>query len=158
MKKIILAAALMSLSFPLFAQKLTLKIDYIALNVRDYNKSISFYSKIMGLDSIALPYKPLNKQATWFTLGPALQLHIVSGAKNMVEMNHSHITFTVDSLDAFIRKLDSYQIAWYNNLNKRGLISTRPDGTREIFFRDPDDYEYEVIMRPQGQPIATVVK
>lgn len=118
------------------------KINHIALAVTDLSESEQFYREIVGLEQIPEPFK--EGRHAWFDLGGA-ELHIIKAAgKRREHIRSTHLCVCVDDLDAFVKKLTSYNVVFYDSNENRGGINIRPDGIRQIFFTDPDGYWIEV--------------
>ncbi len=52
--------------------------------------------------------------------------------------------FTVSSIDKVIEVLNKNNIWFGNWLGVTNTITTRPDGVKQIFFKDPDGYWIEI--------------
>src|SRR5437879_45743 len=140
----LLAALLPALS--LFSQSAPAnkapELDHTTVHVRDIQKSVDFYEKVMGLEKIPDPFK--DGRHIWFRTGAHQQLHVVGGA---TEPSHHdievHMAFRVASLQDFMTRLDHLQVK-YRNFQGDGKVSARPDGVSQIYFQDPDGYWIEV--------------
>jgi lactoylglutathione lyase len=144
MKKVLTSAILVCLTTTLFAQKLVPAVDHIALCVKNYDKCVAFYKDIFGFESMPVMYDHNNKDISCFKIGQNLQLYIIKGARNMEEMNRGHITLVVDSMELFTQKLDNYQVRWFSG-GKRKVVTTLPEGNKQIFLVDPSGYTFEVV-------------
>ncbi len=119
------------------------RLNHIAIYVADLETSARFYRDLVGLDSIPEPFR--DGMHAWFSLGGLGQLHVISGASQPIEKNkNNHLCFSVPDLDAFIDKLNKARISFENWPGQKGQITTRPDGKKQIWFRDPDGYWIEV--------------
>jgi lactoylglutathione lyase len=118
-------------------------LNHIAVFVHNLQVSSAFYSEIIGLEIIPEPFK--DGRHTWFTLGNAGQLHLISGAKeNLEHYKNSHLCFSVSSIEDFIARLDRHKIAYTNWKGDSKSPTIRPDGVKQIYFQDPDGYWLEV--------------
>jgi lactoylglutathione lyase len=130
----------------LFAQSTPAKqspeLDHTTVYVRDLQKSVEFYEKVIGLEKISEPFK--DGRHIWFRIGAHEQLHVVGGATEHVQNGIDvHTAFRVASLPDFMTHLDAMHVN-YRNFKGDGKISARPDGVKQIYFQDPDGYWIEV--------------
>jgi lactoylglutathione lyase len=85
MKKII-PLFILAIAFALngtMAQKTNAHINHLAIFVVDLKKSSSFYSDIIGLDTIPEPFH--DNKHTWMKIGPGSSLHIIEGAEAKIQ-------------------------------------------------------------------------
>ena len=117
-------------------------LDHIAIYVTDIDRSAAFYEQLLGLERMDEPFH--DGLHIWLRIGPALSLHIVGGAANTTphDITH-HMAFRIGSLENVMARLDSAGVVFRNFLGN-GRINIRPDGIRQIYFRDPDGYWIEV--------------
>jgi lactoylglutathione lyase len=118
-------------------------LNHLAINVFDLKKSTDFYKDIIGLKMIPEPFK--DGKHSWFKIAKHSQLHIIQAATAVTEHGkNSHMCFSVASVEAFVEILNKNKI-WYGNwLGTINMITTRPDGIKQIFFKDPDGYWIEI--------------
>lgn len=118
-------------------------INHIALYVKDLTISTNFYTNIIGLDTIPEPFK--DGKHVWFSIGKGLQLHIISGAEiSSQNQRQTHTCFTVNSVDAFAAILVKKRIEYENAKSEKLAITIRPDGFKQLYFKDPDGYWIEI--------------
>ena len=119
------------------------QLNHIALYVVDLKTSTDFYRTIVGLDTIPEPFH--DGRHKWFTVGPKSHLHIISGAaqKSSHDKN-AHLCFSVSSVDSFVAVLQKNRIEYENWPGEKMKITTRVDGVKQIYFKDPDGYWVEV--------------
>ncbi|KQS34594.1 glyoxalase [Pedobacter sp. Leaf194] len=118
-------------------------LNHIAVYVKDLKTATDFYENVFDLPQIPEPFH--DGRHTWFTLGSAGQLHLIQGAKS--SENHDkneHLCFSVLSIDDFIKKLQSRNIAFESWAGAMGEFTTRVDGVKQIYFKDPDGHWLEV--------------
>lgn len=119
-----------------------IRFNHVAIFVTDLAASSHFYGDILGLESIPEPFK--EGRHAWFSLGPDMSLHVISGAPEQITYFRSHHTcFSVSNLDAFLTRLTHFGIPYYDSKGNQGAIRIRPDGIKQIFFQDPDGYWWE---------------
>jgi lactoylglutathione lyase len=148
MKKIFtfyLYSAILFFPAKLFAQDNKTKpaLNHIALYVVDLKTSTDFYKNIIGLDTIPEPFH--DGRHTWFSVGPKSHLHIISGATTKTEHNkNTHLCFSVASVEEFVKKLAKHNVVYENWPGAKMKITTRVDGVKQIYFKDPDGYWIEI--------------
>ena len=118
-------------------------LNHIAIYVGDLKKSGNFYKNIIGLDTIPEPFH--DGRHIWFTIGPLSHLHLIEGATVVTEHNkNNHLCFTVASVDDFIDGLKANKIEYENWPGDKNSVTTRVDGVKQIYFKDPDGYWVEI--------------
>lgn len=118
-------------------------IDHLAVYVTDLAKSTAFYRNVMQLQQIPEPFK--DGRHTWFRMGAHSQLHVISGAKQVIPHDiNIHMAFKVASLENFIKHLDQLEVKYGNWQGEQGKILDRPDGVKQVYLQDPDGYWIEV--------------
>jgi lactoylglutathione lyase len=118
-------------------------INHIALYVIDLKKSTYFYHDIIGLDTIPEPFR--DGKHTWFSIGPKSHLHLIEGATTTLpHPKNNHLCFTVPAVEEFVKRLAKNQIEFEDLRGTKGAITTRVDGVKQIYFKDPDDYWIEI--------------
>ena len=146
MKKI--SIYLIALLSPCFLQaqdttSFNFAIDHVALSVKDLDRSAGFYKNVLNLAEITNRSK--LDGVRWFSLSEGKELHLISFVKEKVTINKAiHLALTTPHFDAFVKKLDKFNITysdWPGTLHK---INIRADGIKQIFFQDPDSYWVEI--------------
>jgi lactoylglutathione lyase len=118
-------------------------LDHISHYVKNLDTSVNFYTKYFQLDSIKNPFR--IGRTKWLKINPGIQFHLIEGAKERVFIpEFSHLCFSVDSLNDFIKELERSGISYYDSFGKRNEINHRPDGINQIFIQDPDGYWLEI--------------
>lgn len=119
------------------------RLNHVAQYVVDLQKSTLFYRDVVGLDTIPEPFH--DGRHTWFLIGPKSHLHIISGAKQVSPKDkNTHLCFTVPSVAQFIEKLNRAGVPFEDWAGKKGAVTNRVDGVKQIYFTDPDGYWIEV--------------
>jgi lactoylglutathione lyase len=118
-------------------------LNHIALYVVDLKTSTIFYHDIIGLDTIPEPFH--DGRHTWFSIGVKSHLHLIQGAKSILpHEKNSHLCFTVSSVTDFTNQLKKQGIQYENWAGEKNAITTRVDGVKQIYFKDPDGYWVEI--------------
>jgi lactoylglutathione lyase len=118
-------------------------LNHIAVYIYDLKKSTDFYTGIIGLTVIPEPFH--DGKHTWFKIGEHSQLHLIEGAASVTEhVKSSHLCFSVPSMNDFIGVLTKNAIPFENAAGAPNTITTRPDGVKQIYFKDPDGYWIEI--------------
>jgi len=118
-------------------------INHIAQYVVDLQTSTRFYHDIIGLDTIPEPFH--DGRHAWFSIGYKAHLHIISGAKEKKEHDkNTHLCFSVASVSVFLQVLAKHKIEFENWAGEKNAVTTRVDGVKQIYFKDPDGYWIEI--------------
>ncbi|MFL5742486.1 MAG: VOC family protein [Flavisolibacter sp.] len=141
MQKFFLVLFAVFFSLTGFSQKPVL--NHIAIYVQDLKKSTAFYRDVIGLDTIPEPFH--DHHHTWFSVGGNSHLHVISGAQSITSHDkNAHLCFSVPSVDEFIPRLNQAHVAFEDWPGKPQSVTTRVDGVKQIYFRDPDGYWIEI--------------
>ncbi|RDI53656.1 VOC family protein [Flavobacterium glaciei] len=120
-----------------------LKLDHMALSVKDLDRSIDFYTNVLKFSEITNLTR--KEGIRWVSLGEGKELHLVSTIKEPVIINKAvHLAFKVTHFNALIKALKSLNITysdWPGTLDK---ITVRADGIKQIYIQDPDGYWIEI--------------
>jgi len=119
------------------------RLNHIALYVVDLKTSTAFYKDIIGLDTIPEPFH--DGRHTWFAVGVKSHLHIISGATEKIPHNkNTHLCFSVPSVTDFVKSLEKNNVEYEDWAGSKMKITTRVDGVKQIYFKDPDGYWIEI--------------
>ena len=118
------------------------RFNHAALCVQDLKKSVEFYRDALQLAEIANPFN--DGAHAWFSIGPALQLHIIQRGCAPVTAKDTHLCFSVGSLASFIAHLEKRNVAYTNLKGDSRTPTTRADGVKQIYLQDPDGYWIEI--------------
>lgn len=125
------------------AQKVKPSLNHIALYVVDLKTSTEFYRDFLGLDTIPEPFH--DGKHTWFAIGPKSHLHIIQGAKQIINKEiNSHLCFTVPNVDEYVAKVTKANIPYVNAAGEPNKVTIRVDGVKQIYFQDPDKNWVEI--------------
>ncbi|SHG16737.1 VOC family protein [Pedobacter caeni] len=118
-------------------------LNHIAVYVTDLEKSTAFYKNVFEFTQIPEPFH--DGRHTWFSLGPAGQLHLIQGAKGKGSFDkNEHLCFSVGSIETFIEKIKAEDIPYENWAGAAQTVTLRVDGIKQIYFQDPDGHWLEV--------------
>jgi lactoylglutathione lyase len=118
-------------------------MDHIALYVFDLEKSTAFYKDVMQFKLVSEPFK--DGKHSWFKVGEHSRLHIIKGAADVKEHDiNSHFAYHVKVLKDFTDHLDKMNIKYGNWTQDSKQPTVRPDGVKQVYFQDPDNYWIEV--------------
>lgn len=132
-----------SFAIQLDAQQNKTHINHTAIYVVDIQKSASFYTNIIGLDTIPEPFH--DGKHIWYSTGSHTMLHVIQGAIEKKEYyKNQHTCFTVPNFNDFIQKLKIVSWSWEDVAGKKNAITTRVDGVHQIWLQDPDGYWLEI--------------
>jgi len=117
--------------------------DHIALYVKDLNKSAAFYKDVMQLEVIPEPFH--DGKHVWFRTGEHSQLHIIQGAAAVYDHDiNTHIAYHVNDLKVFTEHLDKLNVKYGNWKGDSKSPQLRPDGVKQVYLQDPDNFWIEV--------------
>lgn len=134
---------LMVLATQAIAQQGKPMLNHIAFYVKDLKTSTDFYMNVVNLDTIPEPFH--DGKHTWFSVSANSHLHLIQGAKTLTTHDkNTHLCFSVPSVEEVISKLKSHGIPFENWPGKQNEITTRVDGVKQIYFKDPDGYWLEI--------------
>lgn len=140
---ILLVSALCSASAHAQTAATKAHLNHNAIYVQDLAASTFFYQTILGLDTVANPFR--DGKHAWLRTGPGTALHIIQGAPARKEYYKNHHTcFSVGSVDAFTSVLQKYNLRWEDRDGKKQTVTTRVDGVKQLWLQDPDGYWVEV--------------
>lgn len=118
-------------------------VDHIALYVIDLQKSTAFYKDVMQFKLGTEPFK--DGKHSWFDVGSHSKLHLIQGAAEVKEHDiNSHFAYHVKVLKQFTDHLDKMNIRYGNWKGHSKEPTLRPDGVKQVYFQDPDNYWIEV--------------
>jgi lactoylglutathione lyase len=118
-------------------------VDHIALYVFNLEKSTVFYRDVMGFKLVSEPFK--DGKHSWFEIGPHSKLHIIQGAAAVTDHDiNTHFAYHVPVLKNFTDRLDKLNIKYRNWKGDSKEPTLRPDGVKQVYLQDPDNYWIEV--------------
>lgn len=119
------------------------RINHTAIFVKDLKATKTFYETIIGLDTIPEPFH--DGKHAWYSIGPGISMHVIQGASEKKEYyKNQHTCFSVASVEAFTNILKKNSIVWEDVTGKKNSVTTRVDGVKQLWLRDPDGYWIEI--------------
>jgi lactoylglutathione lyase len=121
------------------AQQSKAHINHTAIYVMDIQKTATFYSNIIGLDTVPEPFH--DGKHIWYSTGTHTMLHVIAGATAKRDYyKNQHTCFTVPDFNQFIKKLKELNWSYEDVAGNKNAITTRIDGVHQIWLQDPDGY------------------
>jgi len=120
-----------------------LGLRHVALNVRDVEKSVAFYTKVLGM---GVEWRPDPDNAYLTSGGDNLAIHKLADPDRLSPVQSvDHIGFVVRTMADVDR--------WAERLkdNRIPLVKepkTHRDGARSLYFKDPDGLLIQIIYHP----------
>lgn len=146
MRKIALLILAISSAASIQAQDTTsfrFEFNHLTLIVKDVNRSIEFYKKVLLLDEIDNRAK--ENDMKWLSMGGIKELHLSSiGSENVVIDTSIHFALATNNFDGFIKRLQGRNIPFTDSDGHPGVFSKRADGVKQLYLQDPDGYWIEV--------------
>lgn len=119
------------------------KTDHLAIVVTDLAASAKFYKEVLGLNEITNQTK--NPDIRWFAFADGVELHLINRSKEGIKLKKDvHLAVAINDLTAFMKMLDEKGIYYENWPGEAKQSNSRPDGVKQVYIQDPDDYWIEV--------------
>lgn len=117
--------------------------DHYAINVDDVDESVAFYQKVLDLEEV---YDGTEKDnIRWLSLGNGMSLHVIESDRSQVRLQKGvHLSIAVGTFDAFVRHLRDINLQFFSWQGVPMESNGRPDGVRQVYFKDLDGYWIEV--------------
>lgn len=140
MKPVFTFFLILSTYFLVSAQKPV--FNHLAIHVTGLQASTQFYKNVIGLDTIPEPFH--DGKHSWFSIGSNCALHVIADGTTMPHDKDNHLCLSVPSVEAFIPKLIKAGIFYEDSRGNPQKVTLRPDGVKQIYFKDPDGYWIEI--------------
>ena len=145
MKSVLLIISIFIHPLNSIGQSFELVHDHSTIQVENIVKSVDFYKNILKLSELYTPW-PENPMIRFFEYGNNQQLHIAQvDDYGAIKINKVlHLAFSTGNFDGYLKFLDDQGIKYFNFKEEHNKIQIRPDGVRQIYFKDPDGYWIEI--------------
>lgn len=110
-------------------------INHVTYNVKDKDKALKWWEEVLGIKQI--PKQVDGDHLYWLQLPSGAMVHIIENAEGASQPSH-HAAFEVEDIEAAEKALHDAGIETENP------ISTRNDGQRAMYIRDPDGNRIEI--------------
>ena len=124
------------------------KLLHTRMRVSDMDETISFYTKILGLEVLERKVSPRGSHLAFLKVPNSEELielcSFPPSGPVTVQEDLVHLAFQVENLDDTIAALKSMDIPITDGPTRTS------SGSRFIFINAPDGYEVELIERPPG--------
>ncbi|MGD6775056.1 VOC family protein [Sutcliffiella horikoshii] len=124
------------------------RLEHVGIMVKDIQKSIEFYTKIVGFSlkgQLDHPNGEIKLAFLGFNESDETELELIQGYNDdlPVEGKVHHIALTVDDVDTEHERLKGLDVTFIEQ-----EITTLPNGARYIFFAGPDGEWIELFETP----------
>jgi len=127
------------------------RLNHVSVSASDMDASIRFYQEVFGLERIPAPN--FGFPTCWLKVGDQ-QLHLFQRAGSVPE--HHHFALTVADFEAVYRKAEALRA--FDESTAGGHIRQLPDGSVQMYLRDPDGNLVEVDYPDSARLDRTVIK
>lgn len=121
------------------------KVHHIAIICSDYQRSLDFYTYVLGMRVLAEHYREERlSYKTDLALGEDYVIELFSFPSPPSRLTHPeatglrHLAFEVDNIDESVRELDALKI------NHETVRTDEYTSKRFLFFQDPDGLPIEL--------------
>jgi catechol 2,3-dioxygenase-like lactoylglutathione lyase family enzyme len=122
---------------------MTLRLDHIALLVRDLDESAAFYTALPGIREVPNPMG--GTTIRWFEYSGGQRFHLQAGDLSTTHVEKpTHFAFSTDDFEETLATLAARGLAYGDFKGTPGAINVRPDGMRAVFLADPNGYWIEI--------------
>ena len=124
------------------------KVHHIAIIASDYQRSLEFYTRVLGLEKIAENYRPeRDSYKTDLALNGNYVIELFSFPNPPARLTRPeaaglrHLAFEVDDIEEAVKHLDAHGIV------HEVIRTDEYTGKRFVFFSDPDGLPIEFYER-----------
>ena len=122
------------------------KLDHTRYRVNNLEKNVQFYKEVLGLEEVKRHKSPRGSELVFLKAPESEELielcYFPNSGPVSVQEDLTHLAFTVDSLEAFGRHLQSLGLQYSDS------PTMKADGSGGFAFVDaPEGYEIELIQR-----------
>ena len=119
------------------------KLLHTRYRLNDLEKSVRFYTEILGLEEIRRHKSPRGSELVFLKTPGSEELielcHFPNSGPVQVQPDLTHLAFEVDNLDAFGQHLARFGLKYSDG------PTLKPDGSGFAFIDAPEGYEIELI-------------
>lgn len=121
-----------------------IRMNHLAFQVSNLQKSTEFYMHIIGLDSLPEPFR--DGRHIWLSLGNTSHLHLIykPDSSPIIPAKNTHLCLSVASVPLFLKVLEQEKIKWEDWPGTPMATTTRVDGVHQVYLQDPDGYWLEI--------------
>ena len=117
--------------------------NHIAISVKDVNRSVTFYQKVLQLKEIENTAS--DSSTRWLSLGEGKELHLISRPNAEIKINKAiHFALSTTDVESMAKHLETLQIDYVDWPGTPNQIFVRNDGIKQLYFQDPDGYWIEI--------------
>ncbi|MDB4894934.1 MAG: glyoxalase [Firmicutes bacterium] len=122
------------------------KVEHIGINVSDMDRSIKFYTEVLGLNLRTRVRLSEQSELAFLAIGDAeLELVATGGAIEHARQGVvNHLAFTVDDVSTVLAHLKKHAV---HLLNDEPIV-IEPLGVKIAFFHGPDGEKLELFSAP----------
>lgn len=121
----------------------TMMLDHVSLLVRSLDKTEKFYTEVLGFEPI---YNGTHQpHIRWYGIGGLAALHVTEGDFGKTHLEkQTHFAISIDDFEAFVESLRNKGVTFYDWPGNENSVTGRPDGFKQVYVRDPDNYVVEI--------------
>jgi len=125
------------------------RLNHVAVNVTDVDKSREFYEKVIGLKK--LPRPKINIPGEWYGVGENA-IHLIGGERHKgIDPTGPHIAIQVDDIDETKRTLDAMGVKFLDAAVMMAKLNLTPEQQKmvgkQVWVQDPDGNTIELQQR-----------
>ena len=129
-------------------KSLVKKLLHTRMRVEDLEKTVAFYTKVLGLEEVERKTSPRGSSLVFLKTPGSEELieitHYPKSGPVQVQEDLMHLAFEVESLEAFEKHLRVYGYAFSD-----GPTESKSTGSKFAFVDAPEGYEIELIEYPK---------
>lgn len=130
------------------------KVHHIAIICSDYDRSLDFYTRVLGMNIIAENYRTERQSyKTDLALGDAYVIELFSFPNPPARMTRPeavglrHLAFEVDNIVEAVKELENRQVP------HEAIRVDEYTRQRFVFFQDPDGLPIELYEKKMDTPL-----